>query len=86
MLHDVEVAMAASELSEIVSLDVGSLDGNTFSVVIALRNPPDEDTAKRVERGIDAHSLQLSAFRPGTPGTVVEQLARGDQVAVATAH
>lgn len=85
-MHDVEVVMAAGELSENVQLDVGSLDGNTFSVVIALRNPPDEDTAERVKREIDAHSLQLAAFRPEAPGTAVQQLARGDQVAVATAR
>lgn len=85
LLEQAELALDSAGLTERVTLDEGSFDGKTPSVQISLPAAPDGDLAKEVQDALHLRHLHLAGYGFMLEGTVLEQLARGDVLAVVQA-
>lgn len=85
LLEQAELALDAAGLTERVTLDEGSFAGNTPSVQVSLPAPPDDDLAKQVQDALHVRHLHLAGYGFMPEGTPLEQLARGDVLAVVQA-
>lgn len=81
VLHDVDLVMAGAGLSDRVTTEVTLPPDGAARVLVTLREPA-QDLADQVKQELAERYFQLAACGPDTPGTALEQLARGVPVAV----
>lgn len=79
---DAQQALALVDLLDLVSMQIGTCDAVSPAVRMWLAAPPDDEVADRVAHEFQLRYLQLVGCGFEKPGTLIQQLARGEVVRV----